>query len=174
MILIQDVFNDGLTERIRLNTHLLDTDGLIQDPDVILDNLLFSCCTRTEFVNVVQKRITEAKKYPFIFIESGDNITYSEMSGNKRIVEIKEVYLCTLCSDKDLLADERDKISFRTILFPLKDSFDTCLKSGSLRWSGSIDYTFNQYHSYVTDASNFEEKLDVLILKDLKLILTKC
>ena len=108
MILIQDIFNEGLTESIRLNTHLLDINGLIQSPDVILDNLLFSCCTRNEFVTVVQARMAENKKFPFIFIESGDNITYEVTKDYNKVVIIKEIHLCTL-TNKELLADEKER-----------------------------------------------------------------
>jgi len=178
--LIQDAFNDGLIEKIRLTAYLKNADGeYVTDGSgnkVPLDNLSFACCTRREFVSEVQTRLTQPQKFPFIFIESGDNISYESEINGRTVVAIGEVFLCTLSNQK-LLADERDKISFNTILFPLKESFEQNLKQGPLMMRNTKDqsFKFNQYHSYVTSESRFEEKLDVIILQDLELILTtKC
>ena len=179
--LIQDVFTGGLTEKIRLQTYKLDTNGDyiydIAGDKVVIDNLLFACCTRKEFVSIITAGLKNSKKFPFIFIESGDNITYAPEINGETEVDIKEVFLCTL-TNVDLLASARDFISFKTILFPLKYAFEKTIKEEGFTYrlpTKNQSIGFHQYHSYVTGGSNFEEKLDVIILNNLKIKLkTKC
>jgi hypothetical protein len=122
MRLIQDIFRESHTEAIRLATKLVDTAGV--PTGVELSSLLYYCSTPTEFVNEVETKLKKSDVYPFIFMESGDNIEYGPiLSDGWQPVLIKQTFLCTLNSP-DYTAEQRDIESFKPILFPLKEAFE--------------------------------------------------
>lgn len=162
MNLIQDIFNDGLTDKIKTKLNW--------------ENLLFHCSTYDEFINVVLKKIKEGEKYPFIFIPSGDNVSYQPSKNNYKemFIKIDKIFLCTL-SDKNLLADERDKISFKKYLLPLKDVLTDELLGSLGVSSAQVAFPYKQYHSYGINAETFEDSLDVILIEsiDFKLPIKK-
>lgn len=171
--LIQDFFNEFLVEDIRSNLTIFNEDGVSVRPSKIL----YDCTTWREFVNVVLPRIKENEKYPFIFMPSGDNIVYESSLKTDRGVKVKvdKTYLCTL-SHIDLLSDERDKISFNQILIPLKQTLEKRLLKAFTRVIMPVNFDtfeFEQYHAFGVNAQSFENKLDVLVVKNMELTLIK-
>ena len=162
MMLIQDIFVGGITEKIKTKLGW--------------DNLLFHCSTYDEFINFVLKKIGDGEKYPFIFIPSGDNVSYqpSKNSPQEMFVKIDKIFLCTL-SDRNLLADERDEISFRKILFPLKEILTSELLGSLGVSSDQVAFAYKQHHSYGINSETFEDLLDVIIVEsvDFKLPIKK-
>ena len=137
--------------------------------------MLFYCSTKNEFVTHVQTKLKANEGYPFIFIPSGENITYSNRTNFESDVDIKELFICTL-RDTDLLASERDKYSFNTILLPLMTNLEA-----QMRLHPKITViptkkrlSFQQFHCYKTETSSFEERLDVVIVQDIKLKIKNC
>ena len=180
MTLVQDAFNLHLTDLIKQATVLLNADGSKKvDEDGVkipLDNLLFSCSTSTEFVNCVLNMLKSDKTYPFIFIPSGDNIKYGVSSNKNEIpCEIGELFICNL-SNKNMLADARDMHSFKTILFPVKEALETVLRGNAWAYMNykEVSLAFEQHHCYTKDAAAFQDRLDVIIVKDIKLKLKQC
>ncbi len=178
MILLQDLFTDAFLTRIREKTFLIDENGdFVLDTNsekVCLDNLLFYLSTKNEFVTTVTTKLSAKEVYPFIFIPSGSNVRYSNRTKIWTDVEIKEIFLCNLASF-DLSARNRDIYSFQRTLFPLMDSLSSCLEyNQNVSFISNSKFDFEQYHSYKTEASSFEDKLDVLILKNIKLKIKNC
>lgn len=182
--LIQDLFVNHLIEDIRDNLTLKDINGdpitrqdqngnivvNAKDEPISLAKLWFGCSTWNEFTNVVLEAIPEADKFPFIFMPSGENISYSQKTREDvQNVTVKELYLCTL-SDKDLSADERDLLSFNGILIPLKEKIEERMAicknlDMPINFGG---FAFQQYHAYSTTSQTFEERLDIIVLQNLQ------
>ena len=85
------------------------------------------------------------------------------------------MYLCTL-SDINLISDERDKISFNSILIPLKEKLMerlSCTRYVEMPKNFG-DFSFRQYHAFGVEAQKFEDKLDVLVLRNLEFKIKTC
>lgn len=177
--LVQDLFTDEFIDKIKTNTFLIDENGdfILDDlgEKVFLDNLVFYCSTFTEFVCEIEKKIEAKEAFPFIFIPSGQNVDYSNRNSIASDVEIREIFICSL-TDVNQSAKDRDIFSFKRILFPLLECFqDQLRKHGqTLINEKNSHYDFEQHHTYSTDASNFQDLLDVIIIKNIKFKIKNC
>jgi len=177
--LVQDLFTDSFIERIRTNTFLIDENGnFVVDElgeKVCIDNLMFYCSTFTEFVCEVENKIKAKEAFPFIFIPSGQNIEYSNRDANTSDVEIREIFICSL-NDELQSSKDRDIYSFKYLLFPLMECFQEQLRKHgkTLINEKNSHYDFEQHHTYAADSSNFQDLLDVIIIKNIKFKIKNC
>lgn len=177
--LVQDLFTDDFLTKIRTNTFLIDENGdfILDDLNEkeCLDNLVFYCSTFTEFVCEIEKKIEAKEAFPFIFIPSGRNIQYSNRNALTSDVEIDEIFICSL-TDLNNSAKDRDIYSFKRILFPLLDAFQEKLMfhEKTIITKADIFFDFEQHHSYDPESSKFQDLLDVIILKNVKLKIKNC
>lgn len=138
-----------------------------------LDNLMFSQSGKSEFLDLLDKKVSSDKlsAYPFVFINESTISEVGTKSLNDKQVKIGEIVIATISTaNPPLSATDRDLKLFDRILNPYTKEFMRILRAGHAGIMLMEQGDTNKKSYYKSDEGNaFKDAVSAYQLNNLKI-----